>query len=325
MNHILFVDDDPMVLRGLRRAFSELEESWTADCVNSGAEALQKLAGGHYDVLVTDMRMPGMNGAQLLAEVVQLRPQIVRIVLSGQADHELLVQCVNTAHHYFSKPCDPELLRTTVQRLFNLGQGVGDDRTRGLVNRLPLLPSRPEIYQRLLTAIAEPSTDLESLGRLVESDQGLTAKVLKLANSSFFGFGHSVRSVADAVSLLGVEVLKSMVLSVQVFDFCKHSTRAGLSIERLWARAHSRSIDRPARVECLQKSNTCTLSTIDFNTSTPSRLTASATLRTEWPKPKNEELANLRTLAVRPWSDSTSRPNDSKSVLGSAMAVSSRW
>ena len=239
MKHILFVDDDPMVLRGLRRAFSELEESWTADCANSGAEALQKLAGGHYDVLVTDMRMPGMNGAQLLAEVVQLRPQIVRIVLSGQADHELLVHCVNTAHHYFSKPCDPELLRTTVQRLFNLGQGVGDDRTRALVNRLPLLPSRPEIYQRLLTAIAEPNTDLESLGRLVESDQGLTAKVLKLANSSFFGFGHSVRSVADAVSLLGVDVLKSMVLSVQVFDFCKHSAKAGLSIERLWARAQA--------------------------------------------------------------------------------------
>ena len=93
MKHILFVDDDPLVLRGLRRAFSELEESWTADCANSGAEALQKLATGHYDVLVTDMRMPVMNGAQLLAEVVKLRPQIVRIGLSGQSDHWLLVQC----------------------------------------------------------------------------------------------------------------------------------------------------------------------------------------------------------------------------------------
>jgi HD-like signal output (HDOD) protein len=239
MKHILFVDDEPLVLRGLRRSFSELDDSWEVDCAGSGREALQKIASGPCDVLVTDMRMPGMNGAELLAEVVRIRPEIVRIVLSGQADQELLIQCANTAHHYFSKPCEPELLHKTAQRLFSIGQNVVDAGTRALINRLPLLPSVPAVYNRLVKAVADHNTDLETLARLVETDPGLTAKVLKLANSSFFGIGHAIRGVVEAIRMLGVEALKALVLSVQVADFSQHVGRAGLASERVWARAQA--------------------------------------------------------------------------------------
>ena len=239
MKHILFVDDEPLVLRGLRRAFDDLAETWSVECATGGEEALQKLAAGPCDVLVTDMRMPGMNGAELLAVVAHRHPQVVRIVLSGQADQELLVQCVSTAHHYFAKPCDPELLRTTVQHLVELGERAGQTSLCLLANRLPLLPSQPQVYRKLVAAINRAETDLETLAKLVESDQGLTAKVIKLSNCAYFGFGHSVNSVTEAVSLLGVELLKALVLSTEVFDFCNHPGRAGISVDRLWARAQA--------------------------------------------------------------------------------------
>jgi HD-like signal output (HDOD) protein/ActR/RegA family two-component response regulator len=239
MKHILFVDDEPLVLRGLRRAFDDLDESWTVECASSGDEALQKLAAGPCDVLVTDMRMPGMNGAQLLAIVARRHAPVVRIVLSGQADHEMLVQCVSTAHHYFSKPCDPEQLRATVENLYALSKRAGQSSGCLQANRLPLLPSQPQVYRRLVDAIHQGKIDLETLGGLIEADQGLTAKVLKLSNSAYFGFGHTVSSAGAAIGLLGVELVKALVLSAEVFDFCQHPGRAGLCVERLWARAQA--------------------------------------------------------------------------------------
>ncbi len=239
MKHILFVDDEPLVLRGLRRAFDDLAETWSVDSATSGDEALQKLAAGPCDVLVTDMRMPGMNGAELLAVVAQRHAHVVRIVLSGQADQTLLAQCVSTAHHYFAKPCDPEQLRETVLNLVGLGEKADNVSAVLMANRLPLLPSQPLVYRRLVAAINQPGTDLDTFGRLVEADQGLTAKVIKLSNSAYFGFGHTVNSVSEAVSLLGVELLKALVLSAQLFDFCHDPGRAGISVDRLWARAQA--------------------------------------------------------------------------------------
>jgi HD-like signal output (HDOD) protein len=239
MKHILFVDDEPLVLSGLRRAFVDLGKTWSVDSATSGEEALQKLAAGPCDVLVTDMRMPGMNGAELLAVVAQHHGHVVRIVLSGQADHTLLAQCVSTAHHYFAKPCEPGQLRETVLNLVGLGAKADNVSAVLMADRLPLLPSQPLVYRLLVAAINQPGTDLDTFAGLVEADQGLTAKVIRLSNSAYFGFGHTVNSVSEAVSLLGVELLKALVLSAQLFDFCHDPGRAGISLDRLWARAQA--------------------------------------------------------------------------------------
>ena len=239
MKHILFVDDEQRLMEGLRRAFDDLGETWSVASATGGDEALQKLAAGPCDVLVTDMRMPGMNGAELLAVVAQRYAHVVRIVLSGQADQTLLAQSVSTAHHYFAKPCAPKQLRETVLNLVGLGAKDKNVSAVLMADRLPLLPSQPLVYRRLVAAINQPGTDLETLAHLVEADQGLTAKVLKLSNSAYFGFGHTVNSVAEAVNLLGVELLKALVLSAEIFNFCHDPGRAGISVDRLWARAQA--------------------------------------------------------------------------------------
>lgn len=227
-HRILFVDDEPMVLRGLERSLSDQSDDWDMTFVTRGDEALAFLDREPCDVIVTDMLMPGMNGAQLLNEVVRHYPGVARLVLSGHADHDLVMQCVGTAHQYLSKPCEPALLVATIERLLALRSMVQADPVRNLIARLERLPSRPDLYGRILSALASPTTELSHIGRIVENDIAMTAKLLKLVNSAFFGIGHSVSNATEAVSYLGVDILKALVLSVHVFECCPHLERAGL-------------------------------------------------------------------------------------------------
>jgi CheY-like chemotaxis protein len=83
---LLFVDDEAMVLDGLRRALHGMREGWEMRFVESGAAALEALEKERYDAVVSDMRMPMMDGAQLLEEVKQRYPDMVRMILSGAVE-----------------------------------------------------------------------------------------------------------------------------------------------------------------------------------------------------------------------------------------------
>ena len=95
---ILFVDDEALVLQGLQRMLRPLREEWDMEFAESGVKALELMAQHPFDVIVSDMRMPGMNGAQLLNEVMVRHPQTVRLILSGQAEKDLIVKCVGATH-----------------------------------------------------------------------------------------------------------------------------------------------------------------------------------------------------------------------------------
>lgn len=237
MKNILFVDDEPMVLRGIQRSLSSRSKEWAMRFVNGGPQALEALAAGPCDVVVTDMRMPGMNGAELLVEIMRLYPSVARIVLSGHAEQKLVLQCVTSAHQYLSKPCDPPTLVAAITRMLDLQKLMQSEGLRGLVARLDRLPSCPDLYQKINTALAAPDVELSQIGTIVEKDMAMTAKLLKLVNSSFFGLSHQVDSAAEAVSYLGLEVLKALILTVRFFDCGKQLERAGLVPDVLWRKA----------------------------------------------------------------------------------------
>lgn len=107
---IICVDDEPRVLKGLRRM---LGREFEIDVAEGGAEALTMMRGGNrFDVIVSDMRMPSMTGAQLLAAVSDEFPDTVRVLLTGQSDLEDAVSAVNDGKifRFLTKPCPPEVL-----------------------------------------------------------------------------------------------------------------------------------------------------------------------------------------------------------------------
>ena len=232
---ILFVDDNPLVLDGLRRQLRSMRDEWEMDFIGSGPEALALLATTPHDVVVSDMRMPGMNGAELMEEVMRLYPQTIRFILSGYADQELVMQCVGTAHQYLSKPCDIEVLKSALSNAAKLDGEMHDSSLRQLINQIDRLPSLPRIYVELTELLKNSNLSSVIIGEVIERDISMTAEILKLVNSAFFGVSHSISTPREAVTYLGKETVKTLVLSLHVFSEFNSSVTAGFSMESLWA------------------------------------------------------------------------------------------
>jgi CheY-like chemotaxis protein len=102
---VLFVDDEPSILSGLSRMLWPLRHEIVSEFVNSGQEALDRLAKEHFDIVIADIRMLGMDGAELLDRVQRAHPHVIRIVLSGHADMAAALRAVPIAHQFIAKPC----------------------------------------------------------------------------------------------------------------------------------------------------------------------------------------------------------------------------
>jgi HD-like signal output (HDOD) protein/CheY-like chemotaxis protein len=237
---VLFVDDEPMVLRGLQRMLRPLANEWEMAFVESGEKALEAMAKTAYSVVVTDMRMPGMNGAQLLGEISKSHPKSVRIILSGHADKNLIVQCVGTAHQFLSKPCEPEALKAAVERASQFERSLKSEILKELITKMETLPSMPELFHRITKELRDEKCSLDDVGDIIATDIGMTAKLLKLVNSAFFGLRRQVNNPHEAVTFLGLDTIKALVLAVNAFDSFEDKEPGPLSIDRLWA--HSMSI-----------------------------------------------------------------------------------
>ncbi|MEW7973785.1 MAG: response regulator [Candidatus Thiodiazotropha endolucinida] len=214
---ILFVDDEPNVLSGLRRSLRSQRKVWDMEFAGSGQEALAKADEIRFDAVVTDMRMPGMDGAELLDCIAKGYPHVVRIVLSGQSDQESVMKTVGPAHQYLNKPCEIDILKGTLARAFSLRDLLGESHLKSLVSGMRTLPSLPALYSELMDVIQDPNASVADVGRLIAKDPAMTLKVLQLVNSAFFGLGRHVSNPVDAASLLGLEILKPLILSIGIF------------------------------------------------------------------------------------------------------------
>lgn len=234
MRNVLFVDDEANVLRGLRRMLRDMRHEWHMEFAEGGKDALVRLDERVFDVVVSDMRMPGMDGAELLAEVKRRSPRTVRIVLSGFSEQEAVLKCVGSTHQYLSKPCDPEVLRRTIQRADELQSLLTRPSVLALAGRLSSIPSFPSVYREVVEELQKPSSSLETVGEIVEQDIGMSSKLLQIVNSSYFGLRRPMSSARRAVSHLGIETTTALILNAGLFEGIEESALPGFSTEELW-------------------------------------------------------------------------------------------
>jgi len=211
VKRILFVDDEPQILQALGNLLRRQRRTWEMVFAVSGQAALEEMAKAPVDVIVSDMRMPEMDGATLLQKAKERYPSTARIVLSGQADRDLVVRVLPVSHQYLSKPCDGATLRRAIERACEIHALLADPELRGAIGGLDHLPSSPEAYSELRRSLARTSTSSEEVGRIVERDPAMSAKILQIVSSSYFGqpaqWGASIRS---AVSTIGIDVLHQL-------------------------------------------------------------------------------------------------------------------
>ncbi len=242
---VLFVDDEPLVLQGLQRMLRPMRNEWEMTFVDSGAAALQRLAESPFQVVVSDMRMPAMNGAQLLSIVQERYPQTVRLILSGHADKDLILKCVGAAHQFLSKPCEPEVLRSAILRGSEYDGLLRNSKMKALVGRMDCLPSVPAILSELTETLSRETAAIEEVAKIISKDLGMTAKLLKLVNSAFFGLQRQVNSTDDAVSYLGIATIKALVLAVSAFSPFESQKNSPVNATSLWS--HSLEVASGAR------------------------------------------------------------------------------
>lgn len=231
---ILFVDDDPNILSGLQRMLRPMRDDWEMRFAASGVDALEMMQVQPADLIVADMRMPGMNGAELLAEVNLRYPGTIRIVLSGHADSELIMKSVSVAHQFLSKPCDAETLKLVIRKAIDQRAMLEDDRLKNVISRMGSLPSVPALYKELMAELQKPDISIDQVARVISRDPGMTAKILQLANSAFFGLRRSVSDAADAVAYLGLDHIQHLFLAVHAFMQFEPLKSGTFSIEQLW-------------------------------------------------------------------------------------------
>lgn len=216
---VLFVDDEPNVLDGLRRSTRRLRASWNIHFADSGDAALALVAElPHVDVVVSDMRMPGIDGAELLMRIRDISPATCRVILSGQSDHEAVFRAIGPAHQYLAKPCDVDRLIEVVDRLNTPPCAEFDEPVRTLLGQIDRLPSQPRVFQRLTRELEASNCSTVTVAAIVADDVALTAELLRVVNSSFFGLHGNVESVETAVSLLGMDIVRGVVLAANLFD-----------------------------------------------------------------------------------------------------------
>ena len=215
---LLFVDDEAAILTSLQNVLRRERDHWDMVFAHGGEKALVELRAQPFDVVVSDMRMPGVDGATLLAHIQEHYPATIRILLTGQAERESIVRAMAATHQFLAKPCSPASLRAAITRSLSLSVRPNDGTVRALIGRLDKLPSPPQLYFRLAELAASPLSSLNEVAAVINGDPAMAAKVLQLANSAAFGLPRATTSIPQAVSYLGIDTLKCIALTSSMFS-----------------------------------------------------------------------------------------------------------
>ncbi len=235
---VLFVDDEPHVLEGLRRNLRDLRDVWDVQYANGGSEALELLSRSPCDVIVSDMRMPNIDGASLLETVRAQFPATARIILSGYSAQDATLRTLPVAHQFLAKPCRTEVVKDVVERACALRDLVHQHQLFRALGGIDALPSLPASYRELQALLSQPEPDIARVAEVIGKDMSMSAKLLQLTNSAFFALPRPLTSVSQAVNYLGLTTIRHLATQMAVFRaFEAKAARPGFSLESLQNRS----------------------------------------------------------------------------------------
>jgi DNA-binding NarL/FixJ family response regulator len=207
---ILFVDDVKEVLDGLAGSVWRYRKTWHPTFALGGASAVTEMRKTSFDVIVTDMRMPVVDGEAVLNAAATYSPSTIRIILSGQIDRAISMRTTSIAHRFMSKPCRIEELYDCVEEVLRVATAM-DTTMRSLVCGVGQLPVA--IHP---TARSDEGQTTDQLVAAVTGDAGLAAHVLHAASSGFFAKRQRVSDLREAVTLLGNETVRTLIRAIKV-------------------------------------------------------------------------------------------------------------
>ncbi|MCK4503215.1 MAG: response regulator, partial [Desulfuromonadales bacterium] len=226
MNKILFVDDDPNLLNGIKRGLHALRSEWNMSFATNGSEALELLRASSVDIVVSDFQMPGMNGLELLSQIEFDYPNVIRVMLTGQADKVTYAQTANICHYFFWKPLKLDGFKRFLERIAGLNMILSDQELKQHLNALTSLPIHPDSYTKLTTCLDDLDSSPKLLAHIAGRDIALAMQLFKLTSSANFTLAAGISTLEGAVAYLDLDTIRSLfsarhVLTSGSLDACR--------------------------------------------------------------------------------------------------------
>lgn len=220
-NHIptiVFVDDEESILASLRSLFRKQRAG--AHYFTNGADALEFIRKHPVDLIVSDMRMPVMNGTEFLRQAAAISPESFRIILSGYEDKQTILQALNDgiAREFILKPWEDRPLQETVESLLGMIAQIHMRKLERLLTQFTDLPSSSMFQHDLKDLLRSDTMPITDLVERIENNPAILAKVLRVANSVFTGSHSHIEDIREAVLFIGMDHISGLILSIETYD-----------------------------------------------------------------------------------------------------------
>ncbi|RKX25113.1 MAG: hypothetical protein DRP45_06690 [Candidatus Zixiibacteriota bacterium] len=216
---------------------SKLGDEWEAESVANAAEALKVLDELTPKVIVSMMKLPDMDGSELLKQASEKYPRMIRFLVSDETDRATAMKSVGYVHRLVPSSLDPCELRKMIENSVDLRDLMANEELCDRIAAVGSLPSPPETYNKLVSELKNENTSVRKIAELVGQDVAITAKLFQMINSAYFGLSGRVESVSHAINLLGLDTVQSIVLSAGVFNQFEDPGLKEYSIESIYNRS----------------------------------------------------------------------------------------
>jgi len=233
MIKILFVDDEQDVLDGIKRMLNVKKNEWELYFSSNPREAIELLKN-NFDIAVIDLIMPEIDGIHILKLLAEKYPQTIRFAFTGTNNKELITDTINLAHQLLSKPTTRTEIINRIEKALRLKKLFTNKNLAALITGENRLPTLPENYFKMQNELEKEYPSLKIISQIVEKDMTMTAQVLRLVNSAFFSIPKEITSIQEAVNMLGINVIKSIVLYVELFNFTKNLNSKIIKQLNIW-------------------------------------------------------------------------------------------
>lgn len=231
---ILFVTTDEKLIGELIRNIVPIQDEYSIFFADNGERCLQILANNKIDFVFSSANIIMPTGANILNEIKRLFPEVIRFALVPNLDNQTVAQISQYVHQLVPPPYTKETIIERIERTLHIQKILNNEKVVNLVKNTTTLPSLPEIYIQIEQETAKPDFSLIKIANLISKDPNLTAKILQIVNSAYFGLQKEITNINFALSYLGVNVIKSLIFYIHLFSHFKITSENRKYLEKFW-------------------------------------------------------------------------------------------
>jgi HD-like signal output (HDOD) protein len=240
---IVILDDEPSILATLRSLFHR--SPYRLQLFSEYGPALRFITEHTPEVIISDMRMPEMNGMVFLAKARELCPVSSRLLLSGYEDKSLIIEAVanGTAQMYILKPWEDNEFLSIIRSTLAAREDLRKKRLEEYIHSIKALPSSPLVHAQVRQVFTRQERSIREVATSVETDPVVVAQLLRVANSVFFGARNPIVNIQEAITFIGLEYVEALILGSRMFTAMVTHTEESTkhAIEDLWRHAMQRA------------------------------------------------------------------------------------